>query len=111
VILVEGLFDLAVPWQAGFLNTTCALGTRLTVAQLGQLCDRPGRQVFLAFDSDANHAGQQAARRLAQRLAAAGLIVRIAELPDGHDPSSYFVAGATAADFTSCLEHAQWVYS
>ena len=38
VILVEGLFDLAVLWQAGFRNTTCAIGTQLTPAQLAQLC-------------------------------------------------------------------------
>jgi hypothetical protein len=30
-------------------------------------------------------------------------------LPQGHDPNSYFVAGADAADFTSCLEGAQQV--
>ena len=28
VILVEGLFDLAALWQAGFRNTTCAIGTQ-----------------------------------------------------------------------------------
>ena len=78
--------------------------------QFRQLCDRRDRQVFLVFDADADQAGQQAARRLAQRLGAAGLIVRIAELPDGHDPNSYFAAGATAADFISCLEHAQLLY-
>jgi DNA primase len=33
-ILVEGLFDLAVLWQAGFLNTTCVLGTHLTPASV-----------------------------------------------------------------------------
>jgi hypothetical protein len=32
VILVEGLFDLAVLWQAGFRNTTCAIGTKLNAA-------------------------------------------------------------------------------
>ena len=37
VILVEGLFDLAVLWQAGFRNTTCAIGTHLTPAQWAQL--------------------------------------------------------------------------
>jgi len=30
VILVEGLFDLAVLWQAGFRYTTCPWGTHLT---------------------------------------------------------------------------------
>ena len=43
VILVEGLFDLAVLWQAGFRNTTCALGTHLTPSQFHQLSDRAGR--------------------------------------------------------------------
>ncbi len=33
IILVEGLFDLAVPWQAGFHNVTCALGTHLNALQ------------------------------------------------------------------------------
>src|SRR5262249_35979439 len=41
VILVEGLFDLAVLWQAGFRNTTCPIGTQLTPAQLTQLADQP----------------------------------------------------------------------
>jgi len=106
VILVEGLFDLAVLWQAGFRNTTCAFGTHLTPAQFSQLCDRRGRQLYIAFDCDTNHAGQQSAVALAQRLKGAGLQVRIVGLPDGHDPNSYFVAGATAADFARCLDRA-----
>jgi DNA primase len=36
VILVEGLFDLAVLWQAGFRHATCAIGTHLTPLQLAQ---------------------------------------------------------------------------
>jgi len=107
VILVEGLFDLAVLWQAGFLNTTCLLGAHLTPTQFGQLCDRPDRQAFLVFDADANQAGQQAAHSLAQRLQSAGLTARLVELPEGQDPNSYFCAGATTADFVHCLEHAQ----
>jgi DNA primase len=106
VILVEGLFDLAVLWQAGFRNATCAIGTHLTPPQWAQLSDRRGRCVDIVFDSDANHAGQQAAESLSQRLTSAGLIPRIVHLPDGHDPNSYFVAGATAADFRRCLEQA-----
>src|SRR5215469_1974718 len=73
VILVEGLFDLAVLWQAGFRNTTCAIGTHLTPAQLDQLGDQPGRRIYIAFDQDPNQAGQQASRLLAQRLESAGL--------------------------------------
>jgi len=107
VILVEGLFDLAVLWQAGFRNTTCAIGTHLTPAQFAELGDRPGRQVYIAFDQDENQAGQQAARALARRLNTAGSTARIVPLPVGHDPNSYFVAGATAADFVRCLDQAQ----
>jgi DNA primase len=107
VILVEGLFDLAILWQAGFRNTTSALGCHLTADQLAQLCDDPGRQVFIAFDSDANAAGQHAASKLATQLCNAGLQPCIVRLPDGHDPNSFFVSGASAADFAQCLEHAR----
>ena len=106
VILVEGLFDLAVLWQAGFRNTTCALGAHLTPAQFQQLTDRPDRPIYIVFDRDENHAGQRASQQLARRLADAGVRARMVPLPTGHDPNSYFVAGATAADFTLCLPQA-----
>jgi DNA primase len=107
VILVEGLFDLAVLWQAGLRNTTCAFGTHLTAAQCSQLCGQPGRCVYIAFDHDANQAGQRTSRLLARRLESAGLQARIVHLPPGQDPNSYFAAGATASDFLSCMEQAQ----
>jgi DNA primase len=106
VILVEGLFDLASLWQAGFRNTTCAIGTHLTPVQCSQLCDQSGRCVYIAFDQDPNHAGQRASRLLAQHLESAGLRARIVALPSGHDPNSYMVAGATAADFRARLQQA-----
>jgi DNA primase len=107
VILVEGLFDLAVLWQQGFRNTTCAIGTHLTPLQLAQLCENRDRSVYLAFDQDANQAGQHAAQALAQRLDQNHLRVRIVALPDGHDPNSYFAGGATQSDFLRCLNQAQ----
>ena len=107
VLLVEGLFDLAVLWQAGFRNTTCAIGTRLTPAQFDELCDLPDRVVYIVFDQDENHAGQQASRQLAQRLESTGITAYIVRLPSGHDPNSYFVVGATASDFAACLRQAQ----
>ena len=107
VILVEGFLDLAILWQAGFRNTTCAVGTQLTSAQLAQLSDRPGRFVYIVFDQDENLAGQKASHQLALRLQSTGIEARVVQLPPGHDPNSYFVAGATAADFTQCLERTQ----
>jgi DNA primase len=107
VIVVEGLFDLASLWQAGYVNTTCGFGTHLTESQLSQLSDFSGREVVIAFDSDPNGAGQGAARLLAERLGSAGVIARIVDLPDGHDPSSYFKAGANAEDFRRLTERAE----
>jgi DNA primase len=105
VILVEGMFDLAVLWQAGFRYTTCALGMHPTPDQFHQLCDQP-RTVYLAFDGDDNASGQQAAQALAQRLQAQGISSRRVLLPPGHDPNSFFVQGGDARQFQSLLEAA-----
>ena len=105
VILVEGLLDLAVLWQAGFLNTSCAFGVYLTEPQFSQLTDRPERTVWIAFDAD--QAGQNAAHTLGPRLQRAGLKVRIVDLPAGQDPNRYFVDGASAEEFGRCLRNAR----
>ena len=106
VILVEGLFDYAVLWQAGFHNVTCSMGTHLNAHQFRQLCDGP-RTVYLAFDADSNGSGQQAAQSLACRLREQGVNVRTVALPEGHDPNSFFVQGGDARQFQSLLEAAQ----
>jgi DNA primase len=103
VILVEGLFDYAVLWQAGFHNVTCAIGSHLNAPQFQQLCDAR-RTVYLAFDADRNGSGQQAAQCLAQRLIAHGVTVHHVALPDGHDPNSFFLQDGDARQFQSLLE-------
>jgi len=95
-----------VLWQAGFRNTTCAIGTRLTSTQLAQLGENPDRCVYIAFDQDENRAGQNAACDLLHYLDRAGLNVRLVELPAGHDPNSYFTSGATTQDFAHLIEEA-----
>jgi DNA primase len=105
VILVEGLFDYAVLWQAGFHNVTCAMGNHLNGHQYRQLCDRP-RTVYLAFDTDTNGSGQQAAHSLACRLREQGLNVRSVSLPDAHDPNTFFTEDGDARQFQALLEAA-----
>ena len=111
IILVEGMFDLAVLWQAGFHNVTCALGTHLNALQFRQLCADDGcgckrRTVYLALDSDANGSGQKAAQCLSQRLRAEGITTRRVELPADHDPNSFFISGGNADEFQLLLERA-----
>ena len=106
IILVEGLFDYAVLWQAGFHNVTCLLGNHPNATQLQQLCDGP-RNVYIAFDSDANQSGQRAAQCVARSLRAQGVPAFQVPLPDGHDPNSFFVQGGNAQQFQLLLEGAR----
>jgi DNA primase len=106
VILVEGLFDYTVLWQAGFHNVTCSMGSHLNAYQFRQLCDRT-RTVYLAFDADTNGSGQHAAQCLSRHLRAQGITARRVCLPDGHDPNSFFVQGGDAGQFQRLLEAAQ----
>jgi DNA primase len=50
VIVVEGLFDVAALWQAGFPNTAGALGSHLNNLQLVQLCRMDERVAYVCFD-------------------------------------------------------------
>ena len=105
VILVEGLLDVAAMREAGFGNTTCSLGTHLNREQWSQLCEPGERTIAIAFDGDAS--GQQAGWDLALRCAGSGVRARRVELPEGHDPNSWLVSGATAADVRQRLEQAR----
>lgn len=105
VILVEGLFDYAALWEAGFHNVTCSLGTHLNAHQIRQLCDAP-RTVYIAFDNDRNSSGQMAAQHLARTLRQHAVTVRLVTLPEDHDPNSFFTQGGNASQFQALLESA-----
>ncbi len=107
VILVEGLFDYAALWQAGFHNVTCGMGNHLNAHQFRQLCDGRARTVYVTFDADRNGSGQQAAQVLAGRLREEGLNACRVSLPEGHDPNSFFVHGGDARQFQSLQEAAR----
>jgi DNA primase len=106
VIVVEGLLDVAALWQAGFENAVAALGSHLNKRQLAQLCGLDERVIYICFDSDENGSGPKAAHRLSVQLRGAGVEALRVELPRGHDPASFFAAGATPADFRRCLDRA-----
>jgi DNA primase len=107
IVVVEGLFDVAALWQAGFPDAVTALGSQLNNLQLAELAQPGARTIYICFDADGNGSGQRAARRLSIQLRHAGLEARRVELPQEHDPASFFAAGATAADFQRCLERAR----
>jgi DNA primase len=106
VILVEGLFDYAVLWQAGLRNVTCSLGNHPNAQQFQELCDTD-RTVYLAFDADVNGSGARASQSLSRRLWAQGVTVRRVVLPEGHDPNSFFVQGGDTRQFRGLLEAAR----
>jgi DNA primase len=106
IILVEGLFDYAALWQAGFHTVTCSLGTNLNARQLRQLCDG-ARALYLAFDADENGSGQKAAQSLAYQLTEHGISTHTVSLPEGHDPNSFFAQGGDAHEFQCLLEAAR----
>ena len=85
-ILVEGYFDFAQVYQAGFQSVVACCGTALTQPQAQQLRRFTGK-VVLSFDPDV--AGEGAAARSCEVLVAEGFEVNVATLPTGEDPDTY----------------------
>jgi DNA primase len=85
-ILVEGYMDVISLAQAGIENVVASSGTSLTEGQL-QLIKRNTANLTILYDGDA--AGVKAALRGLDLALEQDLNVRIALLPDGHDPDSY----------------------
>jgi len=106
VIVVEGLFDLASLWQAGFTNAVALLGSHFNERQQAQLCDGQERRVYLCLDADENGSGSRAARLCGSRLGQAGLRLLPVRLPRGYDPNRFFAEGGSVAQFSGYLEEA-----
>jgi DNA primase len=85
-VLVEGYFDWAQIYQAGFQAVVASCGTALTPQQAQQLRRFTGR-VVLSFDPDA--AGQGAAAKSCEMLVEEGFEVNVAILPPGEDPDTF----------------------
>jgi DNA primase len=100
-ILVEGYFDFAQVYQAGFQAVVASCGTALTPQQAQQL-RRFTSKVVLSFDPDA--AGQGAAAKSCEMLVAEGFAVNVAVLPAGDDPDT-FIRKRGPQGYADRLEH------
>jgi len=83
VIIVEGYMDCISLHQHGIENVVASLGTAFTEQQ-ARMLSRVAERAVIAFDADA--AGEAATLRSLDLLAACGLRVGVASLPQGYDP-------------------------
>jgi DNA primase len=81
--LVEGNFDVVSLHAHGQTNVLAPLGTAFTPEQATQL-KRLTPELILLFDGDA--AGRRAVRAAREVCQRAGLVAKVASLPDGIDP-------------------------
>jgi DNA primase len=84
-VVVEGYLDVVAAHQAGLANAVATLGTALTTEQ-ARLVSRYAQRVVMCYDAD--RAGSAATERGVGMTSGAGLEVRVAMLPEGHDPDS-----------------------
>jgi DNA primase len=85
-IVCEGQVDTISCHEAGLENVVAPQGTALT-EQHARILKRYAEEVVMMFDAD--DAGQNAIVRSAEPLWDAGVIIRVAVLPEGHDPDSF----------------------
>ena len=86
LIMVEGYMDVISLHSAGITNAVASLGTAMT-RQQAHLVKRYAQNVYLCYDGDS--AGQTAALRGIEILAAEGLDVRVIAIPGNLDPDDY----------------------
>jgi DNA primase len=85
-VVCEGQVDTISCHEAGIENVVAPQGTALTEHH-ARILKRYAEEVVLMFDADA--AGQNAVVRSAEPLWDAGVVIRVALLPPGHDPDSF----------------------
>ncbi|PID58242.1 DNA primase [candidate division KSB3 bacterium] len=102
ILIVEGYFDMIIPYGHGVKNIAATMGTALTEQHL-RLLQRYARKVVLIFDSDP--AGVKAVMRTLDLFLASDVEVRAVVLPQGEDPDS-FVRKKGADRFRKAVENA-----
>jgi DNA primase len=102
-VICEGQLDLIACFMAGVKNMVAPQGTALT-ADHARILKRYADEVILCFDSD--NAGSNAAVRSLDSLLACGLAVRVASVPEPHDPDS-FIKEFGGPAFASLIQQAR----
>jgi DNA primase len=85
-IVVEGHMDAISLHAAGVTNAVASMGTAFAAEQ-ARLLKRMADEVVFCYDSD--NAGRNASVRAVSIARAAGLKVRVANVPEGKDPDEF----------------------
>lgn len=93
-VVCEGQIDVIRCHQAGITTAVAPQGTAATEDH-ARILKRYADSVVLVFDAD--KAGQDAAIRTADIFFGAGLVTRVAQLPQGEDPDSFILTNGPDA--------------
>jgi DNA primase catalytic core len=105
IILCESLIDALTFWCAGFRNVTASYGVNgFTEDHKAAFAKHGIRNVWIAYDRD--EAGDTAAERLKEELAAMGIGSHRVLFPKGMDANDY---GQTSQSFAVLLNSAAWL--
>lgn len=105
IILVEGEFDMIMPFQHGVSALAAIKGSALTTEML-QLIKRYTNKVLLALDAD--KAGEEAIRRAIEVAEPLGFELGVVSIPGGKDPDE--AVRTDEVEFKRALEHPLPVY-
>lgn len=105
LILTEGEMDMILSYQAGIKNVVASKGTALTASQV-ELIKRHTDTIFLCFDMDL--AGDAASRRGIEMADAAGLNIKVIQIPEGKDPAELVLKDIKA--WEKSVESAEPIY-
>jgi DNA primase len=105
IILVEGEFDVIMPFQQGVSAIAAIKGSALTTEQL-QLIKRYTNRVYLALDAD--KAGEEAIRRAIEIAEPMEFELGVISIEGGKDPDE--AVRTNEVEFKRSLEHPVPVY-
>lgn len=109
IIVCESIIDALTFWCAGFRNVTAAYGVNgFTEDHKAAVLKHGVERVWIAYDRD--EAGDQAAGRLKEELAALGVGAQRVLFPKGMDANEYALKAAPAAQSLAVLlNRAEWL--